>query len=569
MPGLLSLDRFRCPRDASPRRRSQRVAVALEHLEERQLLTASAAGVDYALTGFSWSDPAHITYSIAPDGVFWDHGVNNLNAVLDNKVGPGVWERAIATALANWEAVANINIGLVSDSNHDLNTLGQAQGDPRFGDIRFGGYAFPNNTTTLAQTFYPPPNGSTESGDVEVNTAMNFNAGSTYDFYSVMQHETGHSLGLDHATNPADVMYYQYQGVRTGLVSGDIAGIQALYGPRTVDTYTSQGLGSNFGTAIDATPNLDQQGQATLTGTSLATVGATEYFRVVAPSQASGTFQVIAQAGGVSMLSPKVTLYDGSGNLIQTQANPSAWSDNVSVATPSVVPGQVYYVAVTGATSDNFAIGAYHLQFHFSGIPLPSPPSPAPDPSPSPNPGSGIFGPGSSDTPTPSPVATIPPDRFESNNSIATATALGNVSRTTLNNLTLDTGSDVDVFSFRGVKGGVYSISAFGTTIQVVDATGRILASGNDSVSLRVGRPRSTVYVEISATNQVAVSDYTLSIAQSRAGSSSRAPRGPRLFMNRPLAAPALFATNTEALTLELRLATAFPAWFAAHRRRP
>ena len=137
--------------------------------------------------------------------------------------------------------MANINLVPVGDGLNNFNVLGSAQSDPRFGDIRFGGYPFLNNSTTLAETFFPPPNGSTAAGDVEVNTALNFNIGSTYDLYSVLLHETGHSLGLDHAKNPVEVMNPVYGGTRPGLSAGDIAGIQAIYGARTVDSYQQQG----------------------------------------------------------------------------------------------------------------------------------------------------------------------------------------------------------------------------------------------------------------------------------------------------------------------------------------
>ena len=204
--------------------------------------------------GTSWPNPSHITYSIAPDGVFWDHGTNNLNATFNAKFGTsGIWERQIALALATWESVANINIVPVADGPYDYNTLGLAQGDPRFGDIRIGGYAFPDTTITLAQTYFPPPNGSTAAGDVELNTAMNYNIGSTYDLYSVVLHETGHSLGLNEAPNPAEVMATDYGGIRTGLQPGDIAGIQAIYGARTLDGYQSQGIGVGLGDPIDLT----------------------------------------------------------------------------------------------------------------------------------------------------------------------------------------------------------------------------------------------------------------------------------------------------------------------------
>ena len=185
--------------DRSTRRRHR---PSCDRLEERSLMTG-IPGYDYVLTGYSWQNPARITYSIAPDGVFWDHGTNVLNAAFNAKFGAsGTWERQIALALATWESVANINLVPVQDGPYDFNTLGNAQGDPRFGDIRFGGYAFANNTTTLAETYFPPPNGSTAAGDVEINTALGFNIGSSYDLYSVLLHETGHSLGLNHPTNP-------------------------------------------------------------------------------------------------------------------------------------------------------------------------------------------------------------------------------------------------------------------------------------------------------------------------------------------------------------------------------
>ena len=65
----------------------------------------------------------------------------------------------------------------------------------------------------------------------------------------MLLHETGHSLGLDHAKNPAEVMYPVYGGIRTGLTAGDIAGIQAIYGARSLDSYQQQGLGFGFSSA--------------------------------------------------------------------------------------------------------------------------------------------------------------------------------------------------------------------------------------------------------------------------------------------------------------------------------
>src|SRR5438270_8355794 len=98
-----------------PARRRHRPSC--DQLEDRSLMTR-IPGYDYVLTGYSWQNPARITFSVAPDGVFWDHGTNALNATLNAKFGAsGTWERQIALALATWESVANINLVPVQDGS--------------------------------------------------------------------------------------------------------------------------------------------------------------------------------------------------------------------------------------------------------------------------------------------------------------------------------------------------------------------------------------------------------------------------------------------------------------------
>ena len=164
-------------------------------------------------------------------------------------------------ALATWEDVANINITQVGETGAwPLNTTGQTQGDPRFGDIRFGGTNL-NDSQMLAQSYSPPPTGALETiyGNVEINTVMPWNIGSNYDLYSVMLHETGLTLGLSEPPPGGDVvMNTMYGGVRTGLMPGDIAGIQTLYGPRELDAYQSVGRATGFATAVDVSSALGE-----------------------------------------------------------------------------------------------------------------------------------------------------------------------------------------------------------------------------------------------------------------------------------------------------------------------
>src|SRR5262245_27169213 len=361
------------------RKRNLRTSPRCELLEARRLLTWTP-GYDYQLSGESWPYPNHITYSIAPDGVFWDHGTNDVNATFNARLGTdGAWQKQIARALATWESVANINIAPTSDGPYDFNILGSGQGDPRFGDIRFGGYPFPGNPTTLAQTYFPPPNGSTAAGDVEVNTSMNLNIGSTYDLYSVLLHETGHALGLDHAKNPSAVMFENYGGLRTGLTGGDIAGIQAIYGPRALDAYQQAGQGLSLSVPIDVSAALSGSNRAVVSSASLASIGSTEYFSFVAPAYAAGTLQVTAAAANMSMLSPSVSVFDATGKLLAQASNPAGWSDDATATVPLVTAGQRYNVSITGATGDVFSVGAYQLIVSLpNSSPTPPPPSQPP-----------------------------------------------------------------------------------------------------------------------------------------------------------------------------------------------
>src|SRR3954467_6962633 len=85
---------------------------SVEALEARE----SPGGSDYVLSGFRWANPDRITYSIAPDGVYWDRGMNDLPTMLNARFGPSAWRREVARALQTWAAVADINIVPRGDS---------------------------------------------------------------------------------------------------------------------------------------------------------------------------------------------------------------------------------------------------------------------------------------------------------------------------------------------------------------------------------------------------------------------------------------------------------------------
>lgn len=495
---------------------------------EPRILLSTTPGHDYVLSGGSWPNPSLITYSIAPDGVSWDSGTNVLNATWNAKFGSSdVWQAEIARALATWQSVADINIAPVPDSPYSFNTAGQSQSDPRFGDIRFGGYPFADRSSTLAQTYYPPPDGATGAGDVEINTAMNFRIGtgsgsgfsSGYDLFSVLLHETGHSLGLGHARGAAQVMYPVYQGVRAGLSPDDIAGIQAIYGARTLDRYQTQGLGFSTESAIDITSALTVAAKTTIADVWVPFIGTAEYFSFVAPSTTDQAVQVTASAARISMLSPEVSLIDPAGRVLSSSSDPAAWSNTVTAAATGLVAGQRYYVRVSGATADVFSVGAYRLSVNLVNNAQGTNPPVAP--------AQQTAGP---ITAPPSGRLQIGPDRFESNDNAAAATWLGRTTQVTIADVNLATAADLDFYRFQPGAGGVYEVSASGVRIQVYTPRGRLVANGVDQLRWRAPRAGAGYLVVVSAPGSVPVSTYSLSIARlgSRRGFHNLARKPPR-----------------------------------------
>lgn len=332
------------------RQAARRPILSFEHLEDRSLP---------ATWGVPWPDPGHLTLSFVPDGTMTPDGPSTLFATMASVGQPAVWEAQILKAFQTWAVNANINIGVVPDGGEPLGTVGAVQGDPRFGDIRIAAAAT-NSGTELATASPFSWTGTTLSGDVVFDSADSFQIGSAgpgYDLFSVTAHEAGHVFGLDHSTEVGSVMNEDYS-FKTGLSTGDVANIQALYGARQPDPTDAAHPNNTIATAapLQQTPSLFTQFSAT---GDITTLSDADYYKVNVPLLGLVT-TVRLHAEGVSLLDPAVTVYDASGHQIASAASTNPLNNDLTLTLLTPLPS-TYYIKVTGATQDVFGMGGYQV----------------------------------------------------------------------------------------------------------------------------------------------------------------------------------------------------------------
>ena len=273
--------------------RSKAVRPRLEVLEDRFLL--------YATTGNQWTMPNLITYSFMPDGTSLGGVPSNLQATLNAHFATASWQAQISDAAAVWEKVANVNLSLVTDNGSPLGVSGNQQDDPRFGDIRIGGYAM--SSSILAFAYLPPPaNGGTDAGDIFFNTAQPWQInGTTYDLMTVAIHELGHALGMGHSTDTSAAMYPAYITSKQAVDADDISGIRSIYNARQSDIFNTTTSNNSPRFAANISSYIGTNAQLTISGLDLTppvTIGTNdiEWYQITVPASTTGTMVVRMQS---------------------------------------------------------------------------------------------------------------------------------------------------------------------------------------------------------------------------------------------------------------------------------
>jgi hypothetical protein len=340
-------------------RLAPRLGSGFESLEDRSLPSTF---------GIPWADPNHLTLSFAPDGTSTPLGPSSLTQALASAGTTAGWKREVLRAYQTWASLANVDIGLVADGGQALGSRGAIQGDSRYGDIRIA--AAPIEPGVVANTSPFSWSGSTFSGDMILNSAQPFAIGNrtgAFDLFSVALHESAHSFGLaDESDDPTSVLYSRYQGIYTGLSAGDAHALQALYGARTPDAFDAAVAGGNdVMSRASAMPKSSAgNGQLLATG-DLTTAADVDYYKFTAtPLLSIGGIVVRLKASGISLLTPKITVYNAAGQVVGSDSSTDPLNNDLRVQFSSLLGG-TYYVKVEGAREDAFGIGGYKLAADF------------------------------------------------------------------------------------------------------------------------------------------------------------------------------------------------------------
>ena len=198
-------------------------------------MTASAFVLGPTTPG-KWGAPAYgtpggtVTWSLMSTGVSCTAEFAGCTVTALADFFPVGFLPVLQSGFAAWSAVANISFMQIADNGIAFNGAGA------MADIRLGGHFFDGPGSGLAHGFYPPANSVTAAGDIHFDSDDLWKigiGGPGFDIFTVLAHEIGHAIGLDHTAVAGSLMNPFYSEAVNGPQADDIAGARFIYGAAT------------------------------------------------------------------------------------------------------------------------------------------------------------------------------------------------------------------------------------------------------------------------------------------------------------------------------------------------
>ena len=144
---------------------------------------------------------------------------------------------------------------------------------------------------------------------------------------------------------------------------------------RAADRYDAVASNGTTATATNLTTLINPTGlTALVNGLDITTTTDLDYYKFVAPVGLSGTTTIGVVSEGLSLLSPRVSIYNAAGTSLGTLSSTN-YGATLSLTVGGLTAGQTYYVKVDGVDATAFGTGAYALTLNFGtgSSPTPSP----------------------------------------------------------------------------------------------------------------------------------------------------------------------------------------------------
>ena len=283
---------------------------------------------------------------------------SDLYAAFGDLLSAAQLERTLLRAFRDWTTSANINVGVVKDNGAPFGTYAPTQMASGFGDIRVGAAPLSPDVFAISIKNDDLAAGSW-AGDIIFNSAANFT--SVRQFYSVALHEVGHTLGLEHSANPRSAMNPNFAGTKPA--PSDMARLKELYGPRSLDAYD---VGNkNNDSLLEAT---DIKNSGSLKGSIPLVVygdinrrADDDYFKLDPLSNYNGEIKFRVITRGISMLTPRLSVYNEQGKLVGRSSSLNPRGADISVSIAHAKKGETYFARVDAKANNSQSIGSYAL----------------------------------------------------------------------------------------------------------------------------------------------------------------------------------------------------------------